>query len=642
MPEFKPCRSGCQPFRGPGILWLALWLVATVPAGAHQETGDAWTWRLPPRRFGRLSQVERARLTRAENLFGEGNYEAAAVESEKFEAEFPDSELLSHALLLRGYSLHRARSRHTAIDVYTQLLDLYAHEIDEAAPAMFLMGNAHIQNGDIERGMAVLTELADHEQYRQHPIADVAMNQVADHFAGLDEDRTAERYWRRVIDTYVEAFMRPEDAVNEARRRLADLYVRTRRYDALDNTLIRGETDPAKRRETALFVFDRAWRLRGGLDAAAGGDFVRWFRGQGDYFEGPQRKSEFLEKTLRFAAQVENRDAFAGLRSDFADAGILGRYLEQALGFYLRMGDERSLARILTDSFEYAERQQGETYETMMPKLAARLSELTAAGRMDRDAWTRYGEVLLRDDEERDPLQRARLYRSVLSQMAEGIAHEEGRVLWDTLVARVAAIYRDAPSADRNSGIAALVDIASDAGLYARALDLTDDMDDRPLANWKKVEVLQEQRDWVAAAQVCEELEQMDNTELGLRAMRTRAMLYKDRLSRYEDAISLYNQINDPPATTWAIVDSYIRWQRPEQADRVLTELENYFEGEAHRAAWRRVRMWEQFDNRERMVAAARAVLRNYPDHRISSEAHQLLNRYDIGLVGGGLMEADD
>ncbi len=641
MCGIKSSQFEVHPFRLTGML-LVLWLAAIVPIEAHQEVGDAWNWRLPPRRFGRLSQVERARLTRAENLFGQGNYEAAAVEIEQFEAEFPNSELRSHALLLRGYSLHRARSRHTAIDVYTELLDLYAHEIDEAAPAMFLMGNAHIQNGDIERGIAVLTELADRQEYREHPIVDVAMNQVADHFAERDDYQRAENYWRRVLDIYAEAFMRPEDAVKEARRRLADLYIRTRRYDAIDNTLVRGQTDPAKRRETALFLFDRAWSLRGRLDTAAGGDFVRWLRRQVDYFDTPPQKRDFLEKTLRFAVQVEDGDAFGALRSDFADIGNLGSYLEQALGFYRQIGDARSIQRILADLFDYLELLPENQYETIMPRVAARLSELTTAELIYRDTWPRYREILLREDEDRSPLEYARLYRRVLAQMNEGIAHQEGRVLWDTLVARATTIYRDAPSKERNQGIAALVDIASDAGLYDRALDLTDGMDDRPLAIWKKVEVFQKRQDWASAAEACEELEQMDNTELALRAMRTRALLYKDRLSRYQEAILLYNQINDPPTTTWAIVDGYIRWQRPEEADRVLTELENFFEDQAPRAAWRRVRMWEQFENRERMVAAARAVLRNYPDHRVSSEAHQLLNRYGIGLVGGGLMEAED
>ncbi len=619
-----------------------LCLGAGVGASA-QNAGDAWTWQLPPRKFGRLSQFERAELTRAETLFQQGNFAAAAVEFEKFNLQFPESELRAHTLLMRAYSIHQSRARNQAIDLYTQLIDVYANSVDEAAPAMWLMGNAHLQNGDLERGIAVLSELADHPVYPPlHPIADVAMNQVADHYARLDDDRTAEKYWRRVLDLQAEAFVRPEAAGIEARTRLADLYVRTRRYPALESALIRGSKDAVHIRTTALFVYDRALRQVASLDARTGGAFIAWFRGQRAVFTTQRDLDDFLQRALRFAVALKDRDVFVALRPDFQETGNMGVYFNEALGFYGILNDGRAANDILLEAFAHADSLSGGGFENAAGWLAGRMADLTAAELISGRAWDQYQQIVLRHDEQRTPVERLRVYRAALPRMAKGLSNAGAMAVWNTLMARAVANYREQPFDDRNNGIAGLVDIAVTALQFARALDLTNAMDNRPLATWKTVEVYQRQRNFTAAAAACEELEKMDDIELAMRALRTRAALYKDQLARYEEAIQLYNQINEPPATVWAIVDCYIKWQRPEEADRVLTELENFFEREAPQAAMRKAQLWEQFKNHDRMVAAARAVLRRYTEHAVSSQAHQLLNRHGVGLVGGGLMEAED
>ena len=93
------------------VLWGVVGAMAVAAPALAVNFGDAWDWRLAPRRFGKLSQAERVQYGRAEDLFGKRQYEAAAVEFEKFTVQNPNSPVRSHPLLLRAYSLHLARQK---------------------------------------------------------------------------------------------------------------------------------------------------------------------------------------------------------------------------------------------------------------------------------------------------------------------------------------------------------------------------------------------------------------------------------------------------------------------------------------------------------------------------------------------------
>ena len=71
------------------------------------------------------------------------------------------------------------------------------------------------------------------------------------------------------------------------------------------------------------------------------------------------------------------------------------------------------------------------------------------------------------------------------------------------------------------------------------------------LAKWKEVEIYEDQSEFEKSAAACEELENMADTQFAARAIKERAHIYKDHLQRYDDAIKLFNIINDPPGTTW-------------------------------------------------------------------------------------------
>ena len=191
----------------------------------------------------------------------------------------------------------------------------------------------------------------------------------------------------------------------------------------------------------------------------------------------------------------------------------------------------------------------------------------------------------------------------------------------------------------RNERVAWMIDRLRSAGDYVRARHCLGKLTDAHLAAYKDYEISGHgENDWKQAAARLLDLEKMGDAEWTARARRARAWVYKDRLRRYEDAVALYRQINEPPNTLWSIQDAYVRWGKLEEALTTLSEIENFFPDEAPNAAWHKAHYLHEAGDRKRTIAAARRVLAVYPKSQASSKAHQLLEEYGI-RTGGGVLE---
>jgi outer membrane protein assembly factor BamD (BamD/ComL family) len=132
----------------PLVVLLLLLSALAVPASAA-----SWTWQLSPERYKKLDQFERAQYDKAAALLTAQNYGVAATEFEKFKVQFADSPHMSYALFMRGYCLLQGKQRNTAVKVFQEVLDYFADNVDDAAPAMYFMGVAHLENGDTRKGL---------------------------------------------------------------------------------------------------------------------------------------------------------------------------------------------------------------------------------------------------------------------------------------------------------------------------------------------------------------------------------------------------------------------------------------------------------------------------------------------------------
>ncbi len=596
-----------------GLLLAAVWAAAgTLPARANPNFGDAWNWPIPPRLYGTLSQDDRNQISRAEKLLREGQHDAAAVEFEKFLAQQNRSPVRPHVLLLQGYSLHLARKRNTAIARYTELLDFYAESVDQAVPALFLTGWAHRQNGNTDLAIQAWEALVANQAYRQHPLTDRALMELATHYAERNEPRKAERHLDLVINLFVEAFVRPEQSALQAHARLTRLYIEEGRYPALQALLEQAVpyVKAGDQKARIDYAYGHAAAVLSRIEDRRKTQFFNWFREQRSVYESARGIEDFFDKATQLSLRI-------GAQDDWR------RFAEQML--------------------TYAGAQRDDALVSISRLIARRFSEAQRAGWNLRSEWAPFIDLVSTRGATLATGSQVRLYTGTLENLRRQEL-EDGTppaVFWDTLIARLADIFAGMLNPERDAGLAGLVDRLIGAERYAHAHRLADRIEHAPFALLKRVAIHMAAEEFAKAAEVCEAVEAADTGRYAEQALNIRAELYAGKLRRYEEAIVLYRAINDPPRTVWAIIECYERMGKLQEAVAVCDELENFFPVEAPRAAYRKAMIWHRANDRERAIAAFRAVLRRYPKDRVAAEAHQMQERYGFDF-GGGVVEDMD
>src|SRR5688572_33114968 len=147
-----------------GLKFIALSVLVLMCAAPFARAAN-WQWQLSPERYKGMNAFERAQYDKAAALVTAGNFAAAASEFEKFKVQFPDSQNLPYVIFMRGYALHNAKNRHTAIKVYQEVLDYFADQVEDAAPALYHMGVAHLDNGDTLKGLQCMKTLVEDPRY---------------------------------------------------------------------------------------------------------------------------------------------------------------------------------------------------------------------------------------------------------------------------------------------------------------------------------------------------------------------------------------------------------------------------------------------------------------------------------------------
>lgn len=587
----------------------ALALADTAAAAGPPSYGDAWNWRLPPRKFGAMSQAERVQYTRAETLMAEGKFEAAALEFEKFMTENAKSAGYAQALLMQAYGYQLAAKRNKAVGLYNEVLDFFAGSVDEAAPALFLKGQTQIENGNLELAKAAWSEFLERDDYLQHSVADLALMKLGDQLLSEGDAKKAERAWLRVIDAMEGAFMRPDDAAKSARLKLIDLYVRESRYPAIAELLAKriGESEEGAERkpaQEAVLVYERAMAQYAGLEQKPKEAFLEWFRGR---------------------------------RATFDEAGDLAGYQNRVLNAAFQTGARRDWEDLAKGALT-----EGSGIVEKADWLAARFSDPTRAGWKTDAQWKAFGEALKAGAAPLKPDQQVSVYAKVLDQLRYQMeAMSPASEVRDVIIARSLELLVGMANPERDRGLVGLIERMRAAKLSARAFEVARRIEDPALAKWKEIELLGDVGKFVEMAAGCEELEQTENKDYATRALRTRAYLYKDKLARYEDAIRLFAMLNDPPATVWATIECYERMSKWESAIDSCTELENFFPNDAPQAGLRKALIWQRAGNKDKTIAELRAVLKKYPRHQVSSESHQMLEKYGI-KTGGGVMDVEE
>ena len=239
------------------LLGAAVTACAAAPAGAQY----GWRWGVDPARYKKMNTFARAQYNKASGLFEKRQYKVAAKEFEKFRVQFPDSAITSHVLFMQGRSQHYCKDRHHAVKTYTEVLDYFGDEIDDAAPAIYFLARAHLDNGDIRKALEVMKQMVEDERYRNHRLAAGALRMLADNHWKNAQYAAAIHYWKQTVLDFSRT--NPHEA-GRARNRVTAWYLNARNYSGYENWMI----DP-KRRDDAAYrkgIVQHAMGVQGSIE----------------------------------------------------------------------------------------------------------------------------------------------------------------------------------------------------------------------------------------------------------------------------------------------------------------------------------------------------------------------------------------
>ena len=146
-----------------------------------------------------------------------------------------------------------------------------------------------------------------------------------------------------------------------------------------------------------------------------------------------------------------------------------------------------------------------------------------------------------------------------------------------------------------------------------------------------------------AAAAMCleEYLGHKPPPDAAKNAKLTLARLYRDNLGKCDKAISLFQEVNDPPSTLWELYSTYWKAGKKKEAYSMLIELESMFPSEAPRAFYTHAQRLEGDGNVKQAIAIYRRLL-SQPEWKKTQEsswAHQALERHGIATGGAVVNE---
>ncbi len=303
------------------IAALAAACLAALPAGAV-----AFTWQLPAARYQGLNQFERRQYDKAAALVEKQDYKTAAGEFEKFQAEFPDSSMLSYTLFMRGYCLDKSNNRNTAIKVYQEVIDYFPEKVEDCAAALYHVGVAHLDNGDTLKGVKAFRALADDPRYKDQPLTAGAIRRLGDYYWSRRQYEAAVKCWKQVAADYSG---KNDEEVNLAANSAISWYIKNRDYAGYEAWMLndRNRQDAAARKNVAERAYGVAWN----------GFMTDW-----EKYAAASEKERIEKGKLKAADMRAFYQYLQSQRAWFDKAGDAWGYHELALQFLTSLWGERA------------------------------------------------------------------------------------------------------------------------------------------------------------------------------------------------------------------------------------------------------------------------------------------------------------
>jgi len=231
----------------------------------------AWNWTMPSNKYKIMDTFQRAQYNKGVRLYNQRQYRAAAIAFEKFSVNFEDSPVLPYIIFMQAYCLHTAKDRNKAIKTYNKVLDFFGEEIYAAAPSLYYLGSANIDNGDIKKGMLFMKEMVEDVDYNKHPLAASALHKLAENYWKNKDYNMAVQYWKKIIAKF--SVSNPGEA-RYASNSIANYYIKNCMFSKYKTWYIK-EQEKKSPKEKNKLVF----QLRAVENAynIAWGYYSRWF-----------------------------------------------------------------------------------------------------------------------------------------------------------------------------------------------------------------------------------------------------------------------------------------------------------------------------------------------------------------------------
>jgi TolA-binding protein len=212
-------------------------VLACAPLASGQ-----WDGTLAPAARQKLSDFESHSLKRAEDAWGKQQYRQAGVEYAAFAHEFPKSAAAPYAMFRSARCIHIQDKHAEAARAYDEVVSTYPTNLATASPAIYFKGVCETATGDPSKAHATWKELIEDPDYRQHPLAAEALQQIVDYYRGLNEpvraliftEKIATDYRKihrdlswRAVQTMVQQHVRNAPDM----KKVMDLYVRCGGFD---------------------------------------------------------------------------------------------------------------------------------------------------------------------------------------------------------------------------------------------------------------------------------------------------------------------------------------------------------------------------------------------------------------------------
>ena len=525
--------------------------------------------------YNRLDTFEGHELMKADQAFAQKDYRSAGAAYEAFLLQYPKSPATAYALLRKARCLHLGNKRFEAVKAYTEVLDYFPNAINYAAPALYLLGLAHAENGNLDAAMKAWMEMARDKDYRKHYLAAGALTGLGGNLVKLNKPGEAATYYEQAAVDFRKS--NPEvarEAITQVLRirvllepnqpKLREFYEQVGTFDQ----------DPGKPDEKNYWSRVRLYLKQSGKFAAAetkerdrcfkywaeamDGKFPDWDDFQIDvanyrrvYENNPSKWMDRLDQ--QFRAHQTDGDYGRIVKWIGLYAGLNKKVQEYYGKLDFAKMTNRQLQDLLRIMFD-------DVQDVAMAKNVFSKLHLDTMTDNERCQLAQY----LRDRDE-----------SCVEQTCQSIGDKDrGRM-------ELLRYYEYRHNATKGLPVA-----AEAIKVPATAKD----------AYWIKAELLQSS-------------------------------------GKFPEAIAAFQAADNPPHNLWRIADCFLSMKQRDQALKQLHEIENFFVDQAPVAALKIAYLYRE--DRKQFIALLRGVLKKYPKSSQSSTAHQELEAMGVNIGGG-------